>query len=421
MARGRCPKKLRVKPPRFLGERLEGLGTIAIPGHAPVKLEIYLAGDLSNGDAARPLAVYAAGTLVTESFSELSAIGLDREPWTDTRLTGMVDFPELRVAPGSRRGVVPDEMAHAFAQALLRVEPLLISILETKDRERAETIDQNLIRDLQRAFRDFYRKRPSYTMLPTEKKTEGAGVDGAAPGEDASAEPAEEDVAPGESGADTAELFPPGPLATVSISADSRRSRDRWREDRPREREGCLREENCRGRRFRLADLGAGRKRPQRSRPRRCRRVRLPRGRDSFRPREGARDRKRSLGGGAGRGRGDPPLERERGDSRARARRRSRRLLALAPSRRPLAGQQRPPGLPGELGEAGDEAPLPGSPLRERGRAPLEPGSEARGAARAGGGSRRLRRPQDLGAPPGRTPAKAEALRVIFPLPGAVV
>ncbi|MGH9388516.1 MAG: ATP-binding protein, partial [Vicinamibacteria bacterium] len=163
MSRGRSPKKLKVKPPRFLGERLEGLGTVAIPGHAPVKLEIYLAGDGSNGESARPLAVYAAGTVVAESFSELSAIGLDREPWTDSRLTGMVDFPELHVAPGSRRGVIPDEMAHLFAQALLRVEPLLASILEAKERERAEKLDQNLIRDLQRAFRDFYRKRPSYT------------------------------------------------------------------------------------------------------------------------------------------------------------------------------------------------------------------------------------------------------------------
>jgi hypothetical protein len=218
MSRGRSPKMLRVKPPRFLGERLEGLGTIAIPGHAPVKLEIHLAGDLSNGEAARPLAVYAAGTLVAESFSELSAIGLDREPWMDSRLTGMVDFPELHVAPGSRRGVVLDEMAHAFAQALLRVEPLLVSILETKERERAEKLDQNVIRDLQRAFRDFYRKRPSYTMLPTEKKTEGAGGEGAGPGETAVAEPADEEEVASESGADTAELFPPGPLATVSIS-----------------------------------------------------------------------------------------------------------------------------------------------------------------------------------------------------------
>ncbi len=218
MSRGRSPKKLRVKPPRFLGERLEGLSTIAIPGHAPVKLEIYLAGDLSNGEAARPLAVYAAGTVVAESFSELSALGLDREPWTDSRLTGMVDFPELHVAPGSRRGVIPDEMAHGFAQALVRVEPLLVSILETKERERAEKLDQNLIRDLQRAFRDFYRRRPSYTMLPTEKKSEGAGGEGAGSGETVGGEPTAEEEAVGESSTDASELFPPGPLASVRIS-----------------------------------------------------------------------------------------------------------------------------------------------------------------------------------------------------------
>jgi hypothetical protein len=218
MSRGRSPKKLRVKPPRFLGERLEGLGTVAIPGHAPVKLEIYLVGDPTNGEVARPLAVYAAGTTVAESFSELSTIGLDREPWTDSRLTGMVDFPELHVTPGSRRGVIPDEMAHAFAAALLRVEPLLVSILEAKERERVERIDQNLIRDLQRAFRDFYRKRPSYTMLPTEKKTEGAGGEGAGAGVTVVEEAGEQEEASADSGASTAELFPPAPLATVSIS-----------------------------------------------------------------------------------------------------------------------------------------------------------------------------------------------------------
>jgi hypothetical protein len=216
MSRGRAPKKLRVRPPRFLGERLEGLSTIAIPDHAPVRLEIYLEGDAPNGESPRPLAVYAAGTVVAESFSELAAIGLDRAPWTDARLTGMVDFPDLHVVPGSRRGVIPDEMAHLFAQALLRVEPLLLSILEAKERERAEKLDQSLIRDLQRAFRNFYRKRPSYTMLPTEKKTAGVGGENGGPGE-AATEP-EGEAEAGESTADTAELFPPGPLTAVSIS-----------------------------------------------------------------------------------------------------------------------------------------------------------------------------------------------------------
>jgi hypothetical protein len=216
MSRGRSPKKIRVKPPRFLGEKLEGLSTVAIPGQPPVKLEVYLTGEGSNGEPSRPIAIYAAGTVVAESFRELAAIGLDREPWTNARLTGMVDFPELHVAPGSRRGVIPDETAHKFAEALRRMEPLLLSILETKERERAEAIDRNLIRDLQRAFRDFYRRRPSYTMLPTERETEGANGEGGEGGR--VEEPQDQDAPPGESGAEPAELFPPGPLAAVAIS-----------------------------------------------------------------------------------------------------------------------------------------------------------------------------------------------------------
>ncbi|MGH9318516.1 MAG: ATP-binding protein, partial [Vicinamibacteria bacterium] len=217
IARGRSPKVLRVKPPRFLGERLEGLGAVEVPGHTPVKLEIYLAGEPQDGDMARPIALYVAGTVAAESFSELSALDLDHDPWTDARLTGMVDFPELHVAPGSRRGVIPDEVAHAFAEALVRMEPLLSSILESKERERAEKLDQSIIRDLQRAFRDFYRKRPSYTMLPIENKAEGEGESAGAVGESSREAESAPDEGPQEPGPETAELFPPGPLEVVAI------------------------------------------------------------------------------------------------------------------------------------------------------------------------------------------------------------
>jgi hypothetical protein len=221
MARGRSPKSLRVRPPRFLGERIEGLDSLEVPGHAPVKLEIYLTGE-SSDDTSAPVALYAAGSIVAESFYELAALELDHPPWTDTRLTGMVDFPELHVAPGSRRGVIPDGVARAFAEALGRVEPLLERVLETKERERAEQLDRNAIRDLQRAFRDFYRIRPSYTMLPTETKgpgpADGKTQRGPAPGAAVTDEAlADKELAP-ESGESAAELFPPGPLDSVEIA-----------------------------------------------------------------------------------------------------------------------------------------------------------------------------------------------------------
>jgi hypothetical protein len=97
---------------------------------------------------------------------------------------------------------------------LKRVEPLLQSILETKERERAEKLDQSTIRDLQRAFRDFYRKRPSYTMLPTE--TKAPGTDGGGPGAPA-VEP-DVEAPPVSEAIEAPELFPPGPLEAVSIS-----------------------------------------------------------------------------------------------------------------------------------------------------------------------------------------------------------
>jgi hypothetical protein len=223
MARGRARRSVSVKPPRFLGERLEGLGPLDVQGHPPIRLEIYFAGDEKGEAEHHALALYAAGTLVSEDFHGLASLGLDHSPWTDARLTGLVDFPALRVAPGSRRGVVPDEAARAFVAALARVERLLNELLEAREQEQAEQLDRTLIRDLQRAFRDFYRQRPRYTMLPVRSsEDEGIGPgdsgQGVADGDQGSpgvAGPSESSF--GAESAAVVDLFPPGPLAAVEI------------------------------------------------------------------------------------------------------------------------------------------------------------------------------------------------------------
>ena len=224
MARGRARKSITVKPPRFLGERLAGLGPLPVEGYPPIRLEIYLTVEEKNGPEPRGVALYTAGTLVAEGFDELAPLGLDHTPWTDSRLTGLVDFPALRVAPGSRRGVVPDEAAGAFAKALVEVEPQLTELLEARERERAEQLDRQLIRDLQRVFRDFYRQRPRYTMLPVRSEQDEERDPGTAG--DEKADPAGTEAPPGlaahepsagENSTPVAELFPPGPLASVRV------------------------------------------------------------------------------------------------------------------------------------------------------------------------------------------------------------
>ena len=229
MSRGRAQKIVPVRPPRFLGERLDGLGPVTVPGYPPIRLEVYLTGE--DGDPERGgLAVYSAGTLVAEDFHALAALGLDRHPWNDRRLTGIVDFPAIRVAPGSRRGVVTDEAAGVFAQALAGVESVLSGLLHAMERRQAEELDRSLIRDLQRAFRDFHRQRPRYAMLPVAEQ--GDRQDGAssksgpdrAVGEGVVPEGTtpETGEAPNEP-TPPADLLPPGPLAEVRVTPASMR------------------------------------------------------------------------------------------------------------------------------------------------------------------------------------------------------
>lgn len=223
IARGTAQKRIAVRPPRFLGERIAGLERLDVDGHPPARLEVYWAGEQAVEDAGAGLRIYAAGTQVADGFHALASLGLDRAPWTDARLTGFVDFPAFRIAPGSRRGVIVDGAAEAFAAALGGIEPLLVAALERIEERRAAEIERSMVRDLQRAFRNFYRHRPSYSLLPVSRENDAAagddrgGVAGGASAGAASAEesgegealPPEADVAPS--------LLPPGPLAEVRL------------------------------------------------------------------------------------------------------------------------------------------------------------------------------------------------------------
>ncbi len=229
ISRGRSLKLVHVRPKRFLGERLQLPERWDMGDQPPLQIELYLVGQDPVAEA-RGVAVYAAGTRVCESFEDLAPMNLDRAPWTDPRLTGLVDFPALAVAPGSRRGVLLDSGSAAFARAIQEIEPEVTAALAEFDRRRAEELDQALVKDLQRAFKDFYRQRPRYTLLPVERSAGvgpgpvGTGLTGSAAdaGEGAAGGEADSDaLAPSEPLADASDLFPPGPLAELRISPGS--------------------------------------------------------------------------------------------------------------------------------------------------------------------------------------------------------
>lgn len=207
VARGLAQQRFEVKPRRFSGEPLALPAEIDVPGHAPVRVELYLA----RGAERPAIQIACAGTLVAEDIATLGALGLSEPPWVGRELAGMLDFPSFTVPPGTRRGVAPDAAALAFVDALGRLEPLVLAELGRLASERRAALDREIVHDLQRALRGFRRRLPQYDLphVVGRDEPDGAPDDGARLGDEASTTEAR---AP-----EPTWLFPPGELASVRI------------------------------------------------------------------------------------------------------------------------------------------------------------------------------------------------------------
>jgi hypothetical protein len=107
-------------------------------GFPSAHVELYLA----RGAERPAIQVSCAGTLVADDIGELHALDLDAPPWVGSELSGLIDFPGFTVPPGSRRGVVPDRAAEAFARAMSGLRPLVESELKRLERERRAAADR---------------------------------------------------------------------------------------------------------------------------------------------------------------------------------------------------------------------------------------------------------------------------------------
>lgn len=213
IARGLAQRVFQVVPRRFTGERLDVPLEFDVPGHPPIRVELYLA----RGAERPAVQVACAGTLVADDMTQLEALGLAQRPWVGCELVGLVDFAGFHVPPGTRRGVMPDDAAGAFAAAMDALAAKVESELARFDVERRAAVNRDVVRELRRALRGFQRRLPRYD-LPSVAGPEGEPLqagDGAGPGiasEDSAAEPASEPPAVGD-----LPLFPVGPMVSVAI------------------------------------------------------------------------------------------------------------------------------------------------------------------------------------------------------------
>lgn len=161
-------KEYPVVPREFEGNLLR-LPPIETP-HGEIYLELYLSGH----DPAHAVSLCRQGTRVLPDLTSMPHF--QREPWTLGHLEGIIDAPFLRLTPGTRDGVVQDEMFAVFWKALSEVEPLLNERIEELRQAEEQKASEHVLKAVQRALREALLALPEeeYDWFSISRRAKGA-------------------------------------------------------------------------------------------------------------------------------------------------------------------------------------------------------------------------------------------------------
>ena len=140
-------KQLEVEPRQFDGRLLHQLPWVRT-SYGDAYVELYVT---EPAESSR-VALYRSGTRVVEVLGFLP--GLEHAPWTSSYLEGLIDVPFLNVTPGTRSGIIHDERYAALCEALRPLEEHLNALIAEQQRAEEEQASQQLMRAIQRAFRE---------------------------------------------------------------------------------------------------------------------------------------------------------------------------------------------------------------------------------------------------------------------------
>lgn len=140
-------KQFEVEPRQFEGRLLHQLPPVST-SYGEVYCELYLD---EPSDASR-IALSRSGTRVIEDLATLP--GLENGPWSTRYLQGLIDAPFLNLTPGTRSGIIHDERFAALVEALRPLAAALSAVIDEQRRAEEEQASQQLLRTIQRAFRE---------------------------------------------------------------------------------------------------------------------------------------------------------------------------------------------------------------------------------------------------------------------------
>ena len=140
-------KQYAVEPRQYEGRLLHEMPSVRTPA-GDVYAELYL----NEPSEANSVALFRHGTRVVEDIAELEALA--HSPWTLRYLQGHLDAPFVNLTPGTRSGVIHDAAYAALIDALRPLEQALDDTIEQQRRAEEEQASRELLRAIQRAFRE---------------------------------------------------------------------------------------------------------------------------------------------------------------------------------------------------------------------------------------------------------------------------
>ena len=215
-------KQYAVEPRQYEGRLLHQLPPVRAP-RGDVYVELYL----NEPAEENRVALFRNGTRVLEDIALLDDFA--HAPWITRYLQGHVDAPFITLTPGTRSGLIHDDAYAALREALAPLEAKLVEVIEEQQRAEEEQASRELLRTIQRAFREALLALPAeeYDWFDIHARAQRAR--GSAPGANGTAAAGEPDneATPGapepELGEERQRQFFEfaGPLFSVTISPAS--------------------------------------------------------------------------------------------------------------------------------------------------------------------------------------------------------
>ena len=140
-------KQYAVEPRQYEGRLLHQLPVVRT-AFGDLYAEIYL----NQPSDANRVALFRHGTRVIEDLALLDDFA--RPPWATRYLQGHIDAPFVNLTPGTRTGLVQDAAYAALREGLQPLEHRLSEIIEDQRRAEDERASRDLLRTIQRAFRE---------------------------------------------------------------------------------------------------------------------------------------------------------------------------------------------------------------------------------------------------------------------------